>query len=159
MRSPSFDATAPSSGKCVWPTTAPWLSRRCCTRTIRVAHAVRSLDAGVTPPRRQELADGFGYWAASYFALRKTLATTCAPSPPRFAMSRASDSQATTLQPRRGCGPKPVCGSTPGPRIRRISRPRVSRANASRRIGARRRVVARLGLSTAMHPRRNGPVP
>jgi hypothetical protein len=36
---------------------------------IRTAHAVRSLDRGETPARRRELAEGLGYWAATYVAL------------------------------------------------------------------------------------------
>jgi hypothetical protein len=36
---------------------------------IRTAHAVRSLDRAETPPRRRELAEGLGYWAATYNAL------------------------------------------------------------------------------------------
>jgi len=36
---------------------------------IRTAHAVRSLDAGETPARRHELAQGLGFWAARYVCL------------------------------------------------------------------------------------------
>src|SRR6266542_3731869 len=36
---------------------------------IRTAHAVRSLDEMETPARRRELAEGLGYWAATYRAL------------------------------------------------------------------------------------------
>jgi hypothetical protein len=36
---------------------------------IRTAHAVRSLEATETPARRRELAEGLGYWAATYNAL------------------------------------------------------------------------------------------
>ncbi len=36
---------------------------------IRTAHAVRSLDRGETPARLRELAEGLGYWAATYEAL------------------------------------------------------------------------------------------
>jgi hypothetical protein len=36
---------------------------------IRTAHAVRSLEASETPARRRELAEGLGYWAATYNAL------------------------------------------------------------------------------------------
>jgi len=36
---------------------------------IRTAHAVRSLDRGESPARRRELAEGLGYWAATYHAL------------------------------------------------------------------------------------------
>ena len=36
---------------------------------IRTAHAVRSLEETETPARRRELAEGLGYWAATYHAL------------------------------------------------------------------------------------------
>jgi len=36
---------------------------------IRTAHATRSLGAAETPARRRELAEGLGYWAATYEAL------------------------------------------------------------------------------------------
>lgn len=36
---------------------------------IRTAHAVRSLEEMETPARRRELAEGLGYWAATYIAL------------------------------------------------------------------------------------------
>jgi hypothetical protein len=36
---------------------------------IRTAHAVRSLEAMETPARRRELAEGLGYWAATYTVL------------------------------------------------------------------------------------------
>jgi hypothetical protein len=36
---------------------------------IRTAHAVRSLEAVETPARRRELAEGLGYWAATWTAL------------------------------------------------------------------------------------------
>lgn len=36
---------------------------------IRTAHAVRSLEETETPARRRELAEGLGYWAATYNAL------------------------------------------------------------------------------------------
>ena len=36
---------------------------------IRTAHAVRSLEAAETPARVRELAEGLGYWAATYNAL------------------------------------------------------------------------------------------
>jgi Questin oxidase-like len=36
---------------------------------IRTAHATRSLDAAGTPARRRELAEGLGYWAATYEVL------------------------------------------------------------------------------------------
>ncbi|HSF32142.1 MAG TPA: questin oxidase family protein [Candidatus Tectomicrobia bacterium] len=36
---------------------------------IRTGHAVRSLSAGETPQRLHELAEGLGYWAASYQVL------------------------------------------------------------------------------------------
>jgi Questin oxidase-like len=39
---------------------------------IRTAHAVRSLEAVETAARRRELAEGLGYWAATYNALPET---------------------------------------------------------------------------------------
>ncbi len=47
----------------------PGLAAAATHGAIRVAHAVRSLDAAITPPRTQELAEGLGYWAAAYFEL------------------------------------------------------------------------------------------
>jgi hypothetical protein len=52
---------------------------------IRTAHAVRSLDEIETPARRRELAEGLGYWAATYRAL---------PESPRRAPERRMPSQA-----------------------------------------------------------------
>ena len=45
---------------------------------IRTAHAVRSLEASETPARRRELAEGLGYWAATYNALPEA-ATSAKP--------------------------------------------------------------------------------
>ena len=36
---------------------------------IRTAHAARNLSGGDTPQRRAELAQGLGYWAATYYTL------------------------------------------------------------------------------------------
>ena len=49
---------------------------------IRTAHAVRSLEAAETPARRRELAEGLGYWAATYNALPE------AASPAKAAQGR-----------------------------------------------------------------------
>ena len=49
---------------------------------IRTAHAVRSLEAGQTPARVLELAEGLGYWAATYNALPEA-ASPAKPPPGR----------------------------------------------------------------------------
>lgn len=47
---------------------------------IRTAHAVRSLEASETPARRRELAEGLGYWAATYNALPEAAAPARPPA-------------------------------------------------------------------------------
>jgi hypothetical protein len=46
---------------------------------IRTAHAVRSLETAETPARRRELAEGLGYWAATYNALPEAAAPAKPP--------------------------------------------------------------------------------
>jgi len=53
---------------------------------IRTAHAVRSLETLETPARRRELAEGLGYWAATYLALPES---PTAPEEKRVLPSRA----------------------------------------------------------------------
>jgi Questin oxidase-like len=48
------------------PRLAPGLMAAATHGLIRTGHAVRSLASGETPQRRHELAEGLGYWAASY---------------------------------------------------------------------------------------------
>ena len=48
---------------------------------IRTAHAVRMLDRGQSAPRIGELAQGLGYWAATYKALPKSTAPSAALLP------------------------------------------------------------------------------
>jgi hypothetical protein len=79
-----------------WPTVlnewvgqlAPGICASAAHGVIRVGHAVRSLDAGATPLRVQELADGLGYWAAWYQQLPTDLAAGPQPVPPRMAIER-----------------------------------------------------------------------
>lgn len=47
---------------------------------IRTAHAVRSLEAQETPARVHELAEGLGYWAATYNALPESAAPAKPPA-------------------------------------------------------------------------------
>jgi len=47
---------------------------------IRTAHAVRSLEETETPARRRELAEGLGYWAATYNALPEDPRAARAPA-------------------------------------------------------------------------------
>jgi len=56
---------------------APGICASAAHGVIRVGHAVRSLTQAETPPRRNELADALGYWAANYQELpvRPTAAT------------------------------------------------------------------------------------
>jgi hypothetical protein len=51
------------------PRLAPGVIAAAFHGVIRTAHAVRSLDARETRARRRELAEGLGYWAATYEAL------------------------------------------------------------------------------------------
>jgi hypothetical protein len=51
------------------PALAPGLMAAATHGLIRTGHAVRSLAAGETPQRLHELAEGLGYWAASYQVL------------------------------------------------------------------------------------------
>lgn len=51
------------------PRLAPGIIAAAFHGVIRTAHAVRSLDAKETPARRRELAEGLGYWAATYEVL------------------------------------------------------------------------------------------
>jgi Questin oxidase-like len=48
---------------------APGMSAAAFHGLIRTAHAARSLSAGETAPRRRELAEGLGYWAARHQTL------------------------------------------------------------------------------------------
>ena len=47
---------------------------------IRTAHGVRSLEAQETPARVRELAEGLGYWAATYNALPESLSPAKPPA-------------------------------------------------------------------------------
>ena len=55
---------------------------------IRTAHAARSLSRRETPGRRRELAEGLGYWAASYQTLPETSSPTPEPRLPSEAIRR-----------------------------------------------------------------------
>jgi hypothetical protein len=55
---------------------------------IRTAHAVRSLDRGETPARLRELAEGLGYWAATYEALPESPGRPAADRLPSQAIAR-----------------------------------------------------------------------
>ena len=57
---------------------------------IRTGHAVRSLDAADTPARRRELAEGLGYWAATYEALPESPGRAAAGSLPSRAIGRVA---------------------------------------------------------------------
>jgi hypothetical protein len=72
------------------PRLAPGIIAAAFHGVIRTAHAVRSLDAQETPARRRELAEGLGYWAATYAILPE--------SPARIA-GRRTPSQAIAEVP------------------------------------------------------------
>ena len=57
---------------------------------IRTGHAVRSLDAADTPARRRELAEGLGYWAATYEALPESPGRASAGSLPSGAIGKVA---------------------------------------------------------------------
>jgi len=56
------------------PRLAPGVIAAAFHGVIRTAHAVRSLDARESRARRRELAEGLGYWAATYEALPESAA-------------------------------------------------------------------------------------
>jgi hypothetical protein len=65
---------------------APGICASAAHGVIRVGHAVRSLDAGASPLRLHELADGLGYWAAWYQELPTDLRSVGRALPPREAI-------------------------------------------------------------------------
>jgi hypothetical protein len=77
--------------RAAWPTVvnewvghlAPGICASAVHGVIRVGHAVRCLDAGVSPHRLRELADGLGYWAAWYHRSRPTGRRVAAGAPTR----------------------------------------------------------------------------
>ena len=58
------------------PLLAPGVIAAAFHGVIRTAHAVRSLDARESRARRRELAEGLGYWAATYEVLPESAAVT-----------------------------------------------------------------------------------
>ena len=69
------------------PRLAPGLMAVATHGLIRTAHAVRSLSAGETPQRRAELAQGLGYWAATYYRLPGSPSPSAAGKTPRAALA------------------------------------------------------------------------
>jgi hypothetical protein len=65
---------------------------------IRTAHAVRSLEVTETPARRRELAEGLGYWAATYNALPED---PSARRPPAGRLPSAAVADVPILPPER----------------------------------------------------------
>ena len=55
---------------------------------IRTAHAARSLSAAETPQRKEELAQGLGYWAATYYTLPGSPSQSNSGHMPRLALER-----------------------------------------------------------------------
>ncbi len=55
---------------------------------IRTAHAARSLSAAETPQRRAELAQGLGYWAATYYKLPGSPSAGTSGHRPRAALDQ-----------------------------------------------------------------------
>ena len=55
---------------------------------IRTAHAARSLSSGETPQRKAELAQGLGYWAATYYTLPGAPSASSAGHTPRAALGQ-----------------------------------------------------------------------
>ena len=68
------------------PRLAPGLMAAATHGLIRTAHAVRSLSAVETPRRRDELAQGLGYWAARYYTLPGDPSPANAGHTPRAAL-------------------------------------------------------------------------
>jgi hypothetical protein len=57
---------------------------------IRTAHATRSLHAKETPARRRELAEGLGYWAATYEVLPESAAHAAGKASPAIAIGQVA---------------------------------------------------------------------
>lgn len=71
----------------VWvPRLAPAVMAAATHGLIRTGHAARSLAKEDTPQRRQELAQGLGYWAARYYTLPGTPSHVDAGHTPRNAL-------------------------------------------------------------------------
>ncbi len=68
------------------PRLAPAVMAAATHGLIRTGHAVRSLSQEETPQRRQELAQGLGYWAARYYTLPGTPSAQNAGDPPKPAL-------------------------------------------------------------------------
>ena len=70
------------------PRLAPAVMAAATHGLIRTAHAARSLSEGESPQRKDELAQGLGYWAARYYTLPGDPSTTDAGLTPRSALDR-----------------------------------------------------------------------
>ena len=70
------------------PRLAPGLMAAATHGLIRTAHATRSLSSADTPQRRGELAQGLGFWAASYYRLPGEPSTDTAGLSPEAALRR-----------------------------------------------------------------------
>lgn len=70
------------------PRLAPGLMAAATHGLIRTAHATRSLSCADTPQRRGELAQGLGFWAASYYTLPGEPSTDTAGLSPEAALAR-----------------------------------------------------------------------
>ena len=69
---------------------APGISASATHGVIRVGHAARSLAEAESPARRHELADGLGYWAATFQTLPADLSTPAIAMIPREAIFKVA---------------------------------------------------------------------
>ena len=69
------------------PRLAPAVMSAATHGLIRTSHAVRSLSSAETPQRKYELAQGLGFWAATYYNLPGEPSNTQGPHTPNEAIS------------------------------------------------------------------------
>ena len=69
------------------PRLAPAVMSAATHGLIRTSHAVRSLSSAETPQRKYELAQGLGFWAATYYTLPGEPSKSQGPHTPKDALS------------------------------------------------------------------------
>jgi hypothetical protein len=100
------------------PILTPGLMAAATHGLIRTGHAARSLATGETPPRRHELAEGLGYWAARYQVLPGSPALAQAGRWPQEAMQQVQrihqgdfDASGSIVQQMKGLNAYPTFAS------------------------------------------------
>ena len=82
------------------PRLAPGLMAAATHGLIRTGHAVRSLSKEETPQRKGELAQGLGFWAATYYTLPGKPSQANAGDSPRVALARVEQLHGPDFQGR-----------------------------------------------------------